>query len=111
MPAYRTFTWICTVLLTYVTVVNAQVESQKAYQEAKAAYQAGKFFEARDLAEKASQTDPKNPEVFLLLGQARYQLGQVDDAVAAWKQTLALCADCQGINPSGAKISVTSTHR
>lgn len=78
------------ILLTAVSLVYAQAEAQKAFQDAKTAYQAGNFVEARDLAEKAAQTDPKNPEAFLLLGQALYQLGQVDDAVAAWKQTLAL---------------------
>ncbi len=82
--------WCCAVLLTSVSMVYAQADAQKAYQEAKSAYQAGKFSEACDLAEKAAQTDPKNAEVFLLLGQARYQLGQVDEALAAWKQTLAL---------------------
>jgi tetratricopeptide (TPR) repeat protein len=73
-----------------VSVIYAQVEAQKTFQDAKTAYQAGNFAEARNLAEKAAITDPKNPEVFLLLGQAQYQIGQVDDAVAAWKQTLAL---------------------
>ncbi len=48
------------------------------------------FSEARDLAQKASETDPKNPDVFLLLGKAHYQLGELDEAMAAWNQTLAL---------------------
>ncbi|MGA2799156.1 MAG: tetratricopeptide repeat protein, partial [Thermoguttaceae bacterium] len=90
MPTFKTFLMIGWILLTAVSLVYAQAEAQKAYQDAKTAYQAGNFADARDLAEKAAQTDPKNPEVFLLLGQARYQLGQVDEAVAAWKQTLAL---------------------
>jgi len=90
MPAFKFIPGLCAALLAAVSIVYAQAEAQKAYQEAKAAYQAGKFVEARDLAEKAAQTDPKNPEVSLLLGQASYQLGRVDEALAAWKQTLAL---------------------
>ena len=90
MPTFKRFLMIGCILLTAVSLVHAQADAQKAYQDAKTAYQAGNFAEARDLAEKAAQTDPKNPEVFLLLGQSRYQLGQVDEAVAAWKQTLAL---------------------
>ena len=68
----------------------AQADAQAAYQQAKAAYQAGKFTAARDLAEQAATTDPKNAEVLLLLGKARYELGELDEALAAWKQTLAL---------------------
>jgi tetratricopeptide (TPR) repeat protein len=90
MPTFKKFLMIGWILLTAVSLVYAQAEAQKAYQDAKTAYQAGNFADARDLAEKAAQTDPKNPEVYLLLGQARYQLGQIDEAVAAWKQTLAL---------------------
>lgn len=71
----------------------AQADAQKAFEQAKAAYQAGKWAEARDLAQKASQTDPKNPEVFLLLGQAQYQLGEVQEALAAWQQTLKLAPE------------------
>ena len=70
--------------------VRAQADAQAAYRQARVAYEAGKFAEARDLALKASQTDPKNPEVFLLLGRAHYQLGEQDEAVAAWKQALTL---------------------
>ncbi len=68
----------------------AQADAQASWQQAKAAYQAGRFSQALDLAKKAAQTDPKNPEVFLLLGKAHYQLGELDDALAAWKETLAL---------------------
>ena len=71
----------------------AQADAQAAFQQAKAAFQAGKFAEARDLAKKAAETDAKNPEVFLLLGKAHYQLGELDDALAAWKRTLALAPE------------------
>lgn len=71
----------------------AQADAQAAFQQAKTALQAGRFVEARDAAQKASQTDPKNPEVFLLLGKAHYELGELDDAVTAWKRTLALAPD------------------
>ncbi len=65
-------------------------DAQQALQKARTAYDAGKFSEARDLAQKASETDPKNPDVFLLLGKAHYQLGELDEAMAAWNQTLVL---------------------
>jgi len=68
----------------------AQADAEQLYKAAQAAYQAGQFAEAAEQAERASKTDNRNPEVFLLLGKARYQLGQVDEAIAAWKQTLAL---------------------
>ncbi len=90
MPKFKTIFTMGWLLLTAVSLARAQADAQKAYQDAKTAYQAGNFADARDLAQKAAQTDPKNPEVFLLLGQAEYQLGRVDEAVAAWKQTLAL---------------------
>ena len=72
---------------------HAQADAQQAYQKARAAYQAGNFAGARDLARTASETDPKNPEVFLLLGRARYQLGELDEAIAAWKRTLQLAPE------------------
>ncbi|MHB1034765.1 MAG: tetratricopeptide repeat protein [Pirellulales bacterium] len=71
----------------------AQADAKKAYDDGKAAYQAGQYAQARDLLTAAAQTDPKNPEVFLLLGKAQYQLGAVDQAMAAWTQTLALAPE------------------
>jgi len=68
----------------------AQADARRAYQAAQEAFQAGDFAHARTLAEKASKTDTNNPEVFLLLGKAHYQLGELDEAIAAWKRTLAL---------------------
>ncbi len=68
----------------------AQADAQKAYEQAKTALEAGNLAEARDLAKEAAETDPKNAEVFLLLGKAHYGLGELDEAIEAWKQTLAL---------------------
>ena len=68
----------------------AQADAQQAYQQAKTAFEAGKFDEACELAGKAAQTDTENPEVFLLLGKARYQRGRLKEAMAAWSKTLAL---------------------
>ncbi len=68
----------------------AQADAQQSYQQAKAALEAGQFTEARDLAQKAAETDPDNAEVHLLLGRAHYQLGELDEAIAAWKRTLQL---------------------
>ncbi|MBN1852575.1 MAG: tetratricopeptide repeat protein [Pirellulales bacterium] len=68
-------------------------DAEQAMQEARAAYDAKDFEKARDLALKASETDPDNAEVHLLLGLARYQLGEVHDAIAAWKRTLQLAPE------------------
>jgi len=81
------------ILAAAATAARAQADAQDAFQEAKTAYQAGKFTAARDLALTASKTDPNNPEVFLLLGKAHYQLGQLDEAIAAWKRTLSLAPE------------------
>ncbi len=70
-----------------------QADALKAYEDAKAAFEAGRFAQARDLAETASRTDPRNPEIFLLLGKAHYQLGAVEKAVAAWKEAIALAPE------------------
>jgi len=80
-------------LAAAASLALAQADAQQGYQAAKAAFEAGKLAEARELAKKASQTDPKNPEVFLLLGKAHYQLGELDEALAAWQQTLKLAPE------------------
>jgi len=77
-------------LLGSASPALAQADAREAYAEAKAAFSAGEFEKARELAESASQTDPRNPEVFLLLGKAHYQLGELSEAVAAWQRTLDL---------------------
>jgi len=71
----------------------AQADAQQAYQQAKAAFEAGEFAKARDLARQAAQTDLHNPEVFLLLGKAHYQLGELDEALRAWQRTLKLAPE------------------
>ncbi|NQT41136.1 MAG: hypothetical protein HQ581_26830, partial [Planctomycetes bacterium] len=43
--------------------------------------------------QKAAQIDNGNAEVFLLLGRAHYQLGALDEAIAAWRKTLALAPE------------------
>jgi tetratricopeptide (TPR) repeat protein len=78
------------ILVAAASRAVAQADAQAAYRQAATAYQAGSFSEARDAAKRAAETDPKNAEVFLLLGKSHYQLGELDDALAAWKQTLAL---------------------
>jgi tetratricopeptide (TPR) repeat protein len=84
--------WAIFVLTSFAVaaLAHAQADAQKAFQDAEAAYAAGKFEDARAAAEKATQTDPNNAEAFLLLGQSQYQLGQIDEALASWKKTLAL---------------------
>ena len=81
------------ILVAATSVALAQADAQRAYSQARDAYQAGNFAGARDWAKKASETDPKNPEVFLLLGKAHYQLGELDEAIAAWQRTLSLAPE------------------
>ena len=71
-------------------LAQAQVDAKEAYTSGKTLYAQGKFEEARDLFLKASFTDGKNAEVFLWLGKANYQIGQIDKAMKAWSQTLRL---------------------
>jgi len=91
--------WLISAILTVVifaataAVAWAQADAQRAYQEAVEAFEASDFAKARDLAQNASTTDNKNPEVFLLLGKAHYQLGELDEAIDAWKRTLALAPE------------------
>ena len=68
-------------------------DAEAAMKQARAAYQAADYPLSRDLAKKASETDPNNPEVHLLLGQAHYQLGELDEAITAWKRTLRLAPE------------------
>jgi len=71
----------------------AQSDAEVAFDQGKAAYANGQFTKAQDLFQKASQTDTRNPEVYLWLGKAEYQLGAVDKAIAAWKRTLKLAPE------------------
>jgi TolA-binding protein len=85
---------VLAVLTTLATltpqVALGQVDAKEAYLTGKKLFEQGKFEEARDLFLKASFTDNKNAEVFLALGKANYQIGEIDKAMAAWVQTLRL---------------------
>ena len=81
---------ILTSLSITPSAVLAQAEAAKAFKDGKAAFADDRFEAARDLFDKASQTDTRNAEVFLWLGKAHYQLGEVDKAMAAWQRTLQL---------------------
>ncbi|MHC4311506.1 MAG: tetratricopeptide repeat protein [Planctomycetota bacterium] len=71
----------------------AESDAKTAFERGRTAYANDQFVEARDLFLKASQTDNRNPEVFLWLGKAQYQLGAVDKAITAWKRTLKLAPE------------------
>ncbi|MGA2501716.1 MAG: tetratricopeptide repeat protein, partial [Tepidisphaeraceae bacterium] len=81
------------VMATSAHVVYAQVDAKAAFESGKQAYTAGLFEKAKDQFAAATQTDNKNPETFLWLGKADYQLGQIDAALAAWTRTLQLAPD------------------
>lgn len=80
-------------LLSSVSVLPAQSDAETALQKAREAYQAERFQEAYEYARTASQTDQKNPDVWLLLGRAQYQLGKLDEALIAWRTLLKLAPD------------------
>ena len=67
-----------------------QISPEELFRKAQAAFEAGAYIEARDLASKASKTAPESSDVFLLLGKAHYQLGALDEAIEAWQQTVEL---------------------
>src|SRR4051812_49045410 len=75
------------------SVSFGQEDASAAFKAGKTAFEAGQFDKAREQFQTASQTDNKNPEVFLWLGKAQYQLGQVDAAITSWKKTTALAPE------------------
>ncbi|MFT5094205.1 MAG: tetratricopeptide (TPR) repeat protein, partial [Porticoccaceae bacterium] len=77
-------------LLSSAAGLQAQSDAETALKNAREAYQAERFDEARNFARAASQTDRKNPDVWLLLGKAHFQLGEVDQALASWRTLLKL---------------------
>jgi tetratricopeptide (TPR) repeat protein len=81
---------VCLLVLSTAVAARAQSEAEIAYGEAKTAFEAGQFDKARDLLVTASQTDVKSPDIYLLLGKAEYQLGNIEEAMEAWRRTLRL---------------------
>lgn len=77
-------------LLASGRAAYAQAEARAAFDAGRQAFSAGQFDKAREHFLSASRTDTKNPEVFLWLGRASYELGMLDEAVEAWKTTLQL---------------------
>ena len=77
-------------LLSSVADLQAQSDAETALKDARDAYQAERFDAARNLASQASQTDQKNPDVWLLLGKAQFQLGELDQALTSWRTLLKL---------------------
>jgi len=73
--------------------VLAQADAKQAFELGKKVFEQGNYEAARDQFAKAAQTDVKNSEVFLWLGKAHYQLGELDEAIAAWKTTRRLAPD------------------
>ena len=73
-----------------VLAAPAPAWGQNTLEAGRKAYLAGQYERARDQLEMASRRTPTDPEVFLWLGKAHYQLGQLSGAMAAWRQTLKL---------------------
>jgi tetratricopeptide (TPR) repeat protein len=72
------------------SLAEAASDAEISLDKARTAYAEQDYATAADLLEQASQTDARNPDVWLLLGKARYQQGDVSGAVAAWKTVLTL---------------------
>jgi TolA-binding protein len=90
----------CIILILLTVVMGAsspftfaQADAEATFEQGKVAYANGQFTKAQDLFQKASQTDNRNPEVFLWLGKAEYQLGALEEAIASWTRTLKLAPD------------------
>jgi TolA-binding protein len=77
-------------LLAVAGPAHGQPDAEKALDAARVAFDNGQFDQARDLLITAAQTDAKNPDIRLLLGKAHYELGEVGEAMAAWRATLQL---------------------
>ena len=71
----------------------AQTEAQLAVAEGRQALLIEDWEKAIQSLERAAETDPENPDVFLLLGRAHYRAGHLDEAVAAWRRTLELAPE------------------
>ena len=73
------------VLFMLPSFAIAQSDAEIALSNAREAFAAENFEEARDLLITAAQTDARNPDSHLLLGKAHYQLGEVKEAMEAWR--------------------------
>jgi tetratricopeptide (TPR) repeat protein len=68
----------------------AATEAAEAFDAGRKAFGEEKYYDALKQFQKASETDNKNPEVFIWLGKTYLALGKVDDAVKAWQTALDL---------------------
>ena len=80
-------------ILTAPCVALAQADAQEAFDAGRAAFDEQNFADARDLFARAAELDPNSASAFLWLGKAHYQLGEVDQAMAAWTRTLQIAPD------------------
>lgn len=67
----------------------AEAVSEAQLQEAQAAYKAGEFERALELAERFVEIDPAEPLYRVMVGQAREMLGRYDRALVAYRGGLA----------------------
>ena len=80
------------VVVGFLTIIStpahAQSDAEIALGNARKAFAAEQYEQARDLLITAAQTDAKNPDIHLLLGKSHYQLGDIKQAMLAWQTTL-----------------------
>ena len=77
-------------LLLLSTGAFAQEIAAQAFADGRKAFDTGDYDKAVELFDKAAETDPQNPEVFIWKGNALLALGRVDEAAEAWQKALAL---------------------
>ncbi len=85
--------WIVVAALmmgAWAVPARAQADAAAAFSRGKTAYETGDFPAAATLFDQAARTDANNPETWLWLGRARYQLGAVDEAIVAWRKAVEL---------------------
>ncbi len=77
-------------LLLLATGAYAQEIAARAFSEGRKAFDAEEYEKAVGLFDKAAETDPKNPEVYIWKGNALLALGRIDEAAVAWQKALAI---------------------
>jgi len=80
-------------MLASTGTVHAQSDAEIALRNARAAFVNEDYSGAVKEAQRAAQTDENNPDVFLLLGRAHLQQGQIIEAAKAFRRVLELAPD------------------
>ena len=80
-------------LLLFCTAAFGQELAKEAFNDGRKAFAEEKYDEALRHFLKARETDAKNPEVHIWLGNAYLALGRADDAAESWEKALNIAPD------------------